>query len=60
MKVVKVSRDISEQSAGEKITAVGEVPDVDALKKDPKVRVFNGRGRTLMSGLGDAHTHFTW
>ncbi|KAJ7620175.1 hypothetical protein FB45DRAFT_1062542 [Roridomyces roridus] len=23
-------------------------------------RVFEGRGRTLMSGLGDAHTHFSW
>lgn len=24
------------------------------------VRVIEGRGRTLMSGLCDAHTHFTW
>ncbi|KAJ7983305.1 hypothetical protein DFH06DRAFT_1172907 [Mycena polygramma] len=23
-------------------------------------RVFEGRGRTLMSGMVDAHTHFTW
>ncbi|KAG4437049.1 hypothetical protein IFR05_007463 [Cadophora sp. M221] len=45
---------------GERITKVGIVPNIDELKKDPKVRVFNGRGRTLMSGLGDAHTHFTW
>jgi hypothetical protein len=45
---------------GEKIVKVGNVPDKEALKKNPKVRVFNGRGRTLMSGLGDAHTHFTW
>jgi hypothetical protein len=44
---------------GEKIAKVGIVPDVEVLKKDPKVRVFHGRGRTLMSGLGDAHTHFT-
>jgi hypothetical protein len=36
------------------------VPDVEALKKDPKVRVFHGKGRTLMSGLGDGHTHFSW
>lgn len=45
---------------GEKITKVGVVPNADELRKDPKVRVFQGRGRTLMSGLGDAHTHFTW
>jgi adenine deaminase len=44
---------------GEKIAQVGVVRDVEALKHDPKVRVFHGRGRTLMSGLGDAHTHFT-
>lgn len=44
----------------ERITAVGEITDVEVLKNDPKVRVFIGRGRTLMSGLGDAHTHFTW
>jgi hypothetical protein len=44
---------------GEKIAKVGIVPDVEVLKKNPKVRVFHGRGRTLMSGLGDAHTHFT-
>lgn len=45
---------------GERITAVGKVPNVEELKKDAKVRVFHGKGRTLMSGLGDAHTHFTW
>jgi hypothetical protein len=39
---------------GEKITKVGIVPDVEVLKNDPKVRVFHGKGRTLMSGLGDA------
>jgi hypothetical protein len=44
----------------ERISKVGVVENVDKLKKDPKVRVFEGRGRTLMSGLGDAHTHFTW
>jgi hypothetical protein len=37
---------------GEKITKVGVVPNADELKKDPKVRGFQGRGRTLMSGLG--------
>lgn len=45
---------------GERIVAVGEVPNASDLQKDPKVRVFHGKGRTLMSGLGDAHTHFTW
>ncbi|KNB20422.1 hypothetical protein FOXG_17489 [Fusarium oxysporum f. sp. lycopersici 4287] len=45
---------------GERISAVGQVPNREALEKDPTVRVFEGRGRTLMSGLGDGHTHFTW
>lgn len=45
---------------GERISHVGEVPDVERLKNDSSVRVFHGQGRTLMSGLGDAHTHFTW
>ncbi|KAL1626000.1 hypothetical protein SLS56_007058 [Neofusicoccum ribis] len=45
---------------GERIVEVGTVGNRDALRNDPKVRVFEGRGRTLMSGLGDAHTHFTW
>jgi hypothetical protein len=45
---------------GEKITAVGVVPNVEEIKKDSTVRIFHGKGRTLMSGLGDAHTHFTW
>jgi predicted amidohydrolase YtcJ len=46
--------------SGEKFTSVGKVPNVEALRDDRAVRVINGRGRTLMSGLGDAHTHFTW
>ncbi|KAI5816667.1 isoaspartyl dipeptidase-like protein [Pyronema omphalodes] len=45
---------------GERITKVGKVPNADELKTNPRVRVIQGRGRTLMSGLGDAHTHFTW
>lgn len=45
---------------GERFTAVGTVKDVEKLRDDPAVRVIHGRGRTLMSGLGDAHTHFTW
>ncbi|KAF3797593.1 hypothetical protein GCG54_00013116 [Colletotrichum gloeosporioides] len=32
----------------------------DVLIEDPCVTVFHGRGRTLMSGLGDAHAHLTW
>jgi len=43
---------------GERISKVGQVSNVEDLKKDPKVRVFNGRGRTLMSGLGDAHSTY--
>ncbi|RSL73859.1 hypothetical protein CEP54_000250 [Fusarium duplospermum] len=46
--------------AGEKIAAVGQIPNKAELERDPLVRVFEGRGRTLMSGLGDGHTHFTW
>ena len=45
---------------GERITKVGVVPNAEELRSDPKVKVFEGRGRTLMSGLGDAHTHLTW
>ncbi|KAI9691955.1 MAG: hypothetical protein M1820_009663 [Bogoriella megaspora] len=45
---------------GERIRYVGAVPNVSILASDPSVRVIHGRGRTLMSGLGDAHTHFTW
>lgn len=45
---------------GERIKYVGKVPNKDTLRKDPKVRVIEGRGRTLMSGLGDAHVHFSW
>ncbi|KAL2670545.1 hypothetical protein Neosp_014333 [[Neocosmospora] mangrovei] len=45
---------------GEKIAAVGQITNKAELERDPVVRVFEGRGRTLMSGLGDGHTHFTW
>ena len=45
---------------GERIKYVGEVPGVEELAKDSGVRTVNGRGRTLMSGLGDAHVHFSW
>ncbi|KAL4930240.1 uncharacterized protein BDV17DRAFT_297711 [Aspergillus undulatus] len=46
--------------AGEKFVHVGEVPDKEDMIKNPRVRVFYGRGRTLIPGLGDAHTHFSW
>ena len=36
------------------------MPNVEELKSQTGVRVFNGKGRTLMSGLGDGHTHFSW
>ncbi|CUS10800.1 unnamed protein product [Tuber aestivum] len=45
---------------GERIVEVGTVSNIESLIRDPTVRVFNGRGRTLMSGLCDAHTHLTW
>ncbi|KAF7955248.1 uncharacterized protein EAE97_000507 [Botrytis byssoidea] len=45
---------------GERISEVGVVENVEELRKDHRVRVFNGRGRTLMSGLGDSHTHLSW
>ncbi|KAK5312439.1 hypothetical protein LTR93_011335 [Exophiala xenobiotica] len=32
----------------------------DALRHNPAVRIVDGKGRTLMTGLGDAHTHFSW
>jgi imidazolonepropionase-like amidohydrolase len=55
-----MNRDKLTPTTGQTITDVGTVPNVEELSKDPKVRVFHGRGRTLMSGLGDAHTHFSW
>ncbi|KAK5040139.1 hypothetical protein LTS07_000636 [Exophiala sideris] len=45
---------------GDRIVAVGKVPNVGRLRRSTDVKVINGRGRTLMSGLGDAHAHFTW
>src|SRR3954470_5950129 len=40
----------------DRIAAVGVVNPADA----DGARVIEGRGRTLMSGLCDAHTHFSW
>ncbi|OQV03124.1 hypothetical protein CLAIMM_08212 [Cladophialophora immunda] len=45
---------------GERIKAVGNVANKDQLLQDPDTRVFQGKGRTLMPGLGDSHTHFSW
>ena len=45
---------------GQKFVAVGKVDDKAILVQNPKVRVFCGRGRTLIPGLGDAHTHLSW
>jgi imidazolonepropionase-like amidohydrolase len=45
---------------GQVFSHVGNVPSKDVLLEDASVRVFHGKGRTLMPGLGDAHTHFTW
>ncbi len=40
----------------DRISAVGPVDSAQA----EGARVIEGRGRTLMSGLCDAHTHFSW
>ncbi|EHK44921.1 hypothetical protein TRIATDRAFT_264804 [Trichoderma atroviride IMI 206040] len=45
---------------GERIVLVGPIPNEIELKRDPSVTVCDGKGRTIMSGLGDAHTHMTW
>jgi imidazolonepropionase-like amidohydrolase len=41
---------------GERISAVGTA----GAARAEGARVIDGRGRTLMSGLCDAHTHLTW
>lgn len=45
---------------GQRFAHVGTVPNKSTLMADPSVRIFHGKGRTLMPGLGDAHTHLTW
>lgn len=42
---------------GKRIVSVGSTLSDEQLKG---VRVVQGHGRTLMSGLADGHTHFTW
>lgn len=48
------------RNLGNRIKSVGNVPNKEELLRNPKVRVFKGRGRTLLPGLGDAHTHLSW
>jgi len=45
---------------GQRFSAVGQIQGKHELIKDPSVRIFQGRGRTLIPGLGDAHTHLSW
>lgn len=45
---------------GERFVSIGQVENKESLINNPKVRVFHGKGRTLMPGLGDAHAHFSW
>ncbi|KAJ5209768.1 hypothetical protein N7449_004147 [Penicillium cf. viridicatum] len=45
---------------GQKFAHVGKVPNKEALLVDSSVRIFYGKGRILMPGLGDSHAHFTW
>ncbi|KAH7914915.1 hypothetical protein BJ138DRAFT_1078528 [Hygrophoropsis aurantiaca] len=42
---------------GNRIVSVGDKLSAEALQG---ARVYEGNGRTLMSGLCDAHTHFSW
>jgi predicted amidohydrolase YtcJ len=43
--------------AGERIVGVGTRRDLEAMR-GPSTRVIDGRGRTLIPGLNDSHTHF--
>jgi imidazolonepropionase-like amidohydrolase len=58
--VLSISYIIAHSLPGNKFAAVGTVPDKDNLQKSSQVRVFHGKGRTLIPGLGDAHTHLSW
>ncbi|GAA99863.1 uncharacterized protein L969DRAFT_91804 [Mixia osmundae IAM 14324] len=44
---------------GQRIVATGPNATLPAQYKE-RARVIEGNGRTLMPGLCDAHTHFTW
>lgn len=47
---------------GEQIRFVGILSNLDREKSlgDSRVQILEGRGRTSLSGLGDAHTNLTW
>ncbi|EJU01915.1 amidohydrolase [Dacryopinax primogenitus] len=46
---------------GERIVKVSAKINEDKVKEtDPQVHIIEGKGRTLMSGLCDAHTHLSW
>ncbi|AKT50959.1 metal-dependent hydrolase family protein [Arsenicicoccus sp. oral taxon 190] len=46
---------------GDVLVTDGRIRQVGHVDATPEgARTINGRGRTLMSGLCDAHTHFTW
>ncbi|KAJ4388561.1 hypothetical protein N0V93_006019 [Gnomoniopsis smithogilvyi] len=47
-------------SVGERIRYVGSVPGISHIEQAPGLQTIHGNGRTLMSGLGDAHTHLSW
>src|SRR3954467_892004 len=42
---------------GERILAVGSAAEIDRYKNE-KTRIIDARGRTVIPGLNDAHTHF--
>ncbi|KAF8575219.1 hypothetical protein K439DRAFT_1649598 [Ramaria rubella] len=44
---------------GNRIASVGPKVALESVESDA-ARIIEGNGRTLMSGLVDAHTHFTW
>lgn len=60
MSLVSVMNPTNRGNKGDRFSAVGDVPNKEDLMKDARVTKFYGNGRTLMSGLGDAHTHLSW
>lgn len=51
----------TEPYAGDVLVEGNRIQSVGAVEvPGPFTRVVEGRGRTLMSGLCDAHTHFSW
>ncbi|KZO94834.1 hypothetical protein CALVIDRAFT_556067 [Calocera viscosa TUFC12733] len=46
---------------GERIAEVAPwIDEVSVRQENPHARIIDGRGRTLMSGLGEAHAHISW